>query len=109
MAVELGLDEPNGAPIVFQQALDVYSPETGMDGKTNVLYKYLLDSCEKLFDAEMDQATFEEHMRWFFGTQVSGVLLECVVSLNRMQAFHTFTIDKVVAALIKQVSRLSLI
>ena len=24
----------------------------------------------KLFDSELDQATFEEHMRWFFGNKV---------------------------------------
>lgn len=42
----------------------------GMGPEANVVYAYLLDSCEKLFDNEMDQATFEEHMRWFFGTKV---------------------------------------
>ena len=31
---------------------------------------YLLDACEKVFANELDQATFEEHMRWFFRTQV---------------------------------------
>lgn len=41
---------------------------------TNVLYMYLLDACEKVFDGEMDQATFEEHMRWFFGTKVRALM-----------------------------------
>jgi len=36
----------------------------------NVLYSYLLDACEKVFEGELDQANFEEHMRWFFGTKV---------------------------------------
>lgn len=38
--------------------------------KLNVVYLYLLDACERLFAGEMDQGTFEEHMRWFFGTKV---------------------------------------
>lgn len=33
-------------------------------------YGYLLDACEKLFEGEMDQATFEENMRFLFGTKV---------------------------------------
>jgi len=47
--------------------------ETFGRGQTeeNVLYLYLLDACEKVFENELDQATFEEHMRWFFGTKVS--------------------------------------
>ena len=36
-------------------------------------YDYFLESCEKVFEGEMDQATFEEHMRWFFRTKVSGL------------------------------------
>ena len=34
-------------------------------------YAYLLDACEKLFEGEMDQANFEENMRFLFGTKVS--------------------------------------
>jgi paired amphipathic helix protein Sin3a len=37
---------------------------------------YLLDACEKVFDNELDQATFEEHMRWFFGEKVR-LVVEC--------------------------------
>lgn len=33
-------------------------------------YSYLLDACEKLFEGELDQATFEENMRFLFGTKV---------------------------------------
>ena len=36
------------------------------------LYQYMLEACEKLFMNELDQATFEENMRWFFGTKVGG-------------------------------------
>jgi paired amphipathic helix protein Sin3a len=42
----------------------------GSGPHANILYAYLLDSCEKTFDSEMDQGSFEEHMRWFFGVQV---------------------------------------
>ena len=68
VAVQLGLDEPLGPPGVLKQATETFSrgqPEE------NVLYLYLLDACEKVFENELDQATFEEHMRWFFGTKVS--------------------------------------
>lgn len=86
VAVELGLDEPNGPSALLTQLTASLGHREG-DGKTNVLYMYLLDACDKVFDGEMDQAMFEEQMRWFFGTV----------------AFNTYTIDKTVAALIKQV------
>jgi paired amphipathic helix protein Sin3a len=65
VAVQLGLDEPLGPPSVLAQAIEAL----GNQG-SNVLYMYMLDACEKVFDNELDQATFEEHMRWFFGTKV---------------------------------------
>jgi paired amphipathic helix protein Sin3a len=61
VAIQLGLDDPLGPPGVLE-ALDNHG--------SNILYMYLLDACEKVFDNEMDQTTFEEHMRWFFGTKV---------------------------------------
>jgi paired amphipathic helix protein Sin3a len=63
VAVELGLDDPNGPATVLAQTFE---------GNTdaNVVYMYLLDACEKAFAGEMDQSTFEEHMRWFFGNKV---------------------------------------
>lgn len=71
VAVELGLDEPNGPAVVLEQAIEAMGSREGPDGEpVNVLYLYLLDACEKVFDNELDQATFEEHMRWFFGTKV---------------------------------------
>ena len=33
-------------------------------------YGYLLDALEKLFENDLDQATFEENMRFLFGTKV---------------------------------------
>jgi len=50
-------------------------------------YGHLLESCEKLFDNAIDQATFEDTVRYMFG----------------MKAYNVFTLDKVIGALIKQV------
>jgi len=66
IAVELGLDDPNGPTAVLAQVI-----ANGSKDETNVLYMYLLDAWEKVFDNELDQSTLEEHTRWFFGKQVS--------------------------------------
>ncbi|KAG9013164.1 Transcriptional regulatory protein sin3 [Tulasnella sp. JGI-2019a] len=50
-------------------------------------YEHTLECCEQLFDGEMDQAMFEDHMRFMFG----------------IRAYHLFTVDKVVGSIIKQV------
>ncbi|RDB29628.1 Paired amphipathic helix protein pst1 [Hypsizygus marmoreus] len=86
VAVELGLDEPNGPSVVLEQTMEVLG-DRGASDNANVVYMYLLNACEKFFDSEMDLATFEEHMRWFFGTK----------------AYLLFTLDKVITALVKQV------
>ncbi|KAI0375440.1 hypothetical protein BV20DRAFT_960592 [Pilatotrama ljubarskyi] len=86
IAVELGLDEPNGPSVVLQQAMEAFGDGRGGE-EPNVLYLYLLDACEKVFENELDQATFEEHMRWFF----------------RTKAYNVFTLDRVIGAIIKQV------
>ena len=74
VAEHLGLDEPNGPPAVLKQALEAFGSSRDGDEQPNVLYLYLLDACEKVFENELDQATFEEHMRWFFRTKVSGLI-----------------------------------
>jgi len=50
-------------------------------------YVYLLDLVEKVFDCELEQNTFEENIRFMFGTR----------------AFVVFTLDKLCAAICKQV------
>lgn len=71
VARNLGLDEPNGPSVVLEQAMKAFGATR--DGEEpNVLYSYMLDAWEKVFENELDQATFEEHMRWFFRTKVSG-------------------------------------
>ncbi|KAJ7178645.1 hypothetical protein C8R43DRAFT_974110 [Mycena crocata] len=54
-------------------------------------YDLLLESCERLFDNELEQHVFEEQMRFMFGIQ---------------EAYKMFTIDKVIGSLIKQVQLL---
>jgi len=86
IAIELGLEDPNGPSAVLAQAIEALGDQGSNEG-SNVVYMYLLDACEKVFDSELDQATFEEHMRWFFGNK----------------AYHIFTLDKLITALVKQV------
>ncbi|KAJ6513448.1 hypothetical protein C8R45DRAFT_963699, partial [Mycena sanguinolenta] len=54
-------------------------------------YDLLLESCERLFDNELEQNLFEDQMRFMFGIK---------------EAYKIFTIDKVIGALIKQVQLL---
>jgi paired amphipathic helix protein Sin3a len=70
IAEELGLADPNGPSAVLAQAIEAVG-DNAIDG-ANVVYMYLLDACEKVFDNELDQVMFEEHMRWFFGSKVSS-------------------------------------
>ncbi|KIJ63064.1 hypothetical protein HYDPIDRAFT_93065 [Hydnomerulius pinastri MD-312] len=51
-------------------------------------YDLMLESCERLFDNEIEQHVFEEQMRYMFGVK---------------DAYRIFTIDKVLGAFIKQV------
>lgn len=105
IAVELGLADPNGPTAVLAQAIDALGVNGSRDN-ANVLYMYLLDAWEKVFDNEMEQSTLEEHMRWFFGNKVradvSYYLLRHIDLC--VQAYQVFTLDKTVTAIIKQVS-----
>ncbi|KAJ3731949.1 hypothetical protein DFJ43DRAFT_1076534 [Lentinula guzmanii] len=85
VAVQLGLDDPNGPATVLAQAMGQ------LNGSANVVYMYLLDACEKVFAGDLDQVSFEEHMRWFFGNK----------------AYHLFTLDKLIIALVKQVQTIT--
>ncbi len=59
------MDDPQGPSGVLEQILRDHNTEDD-----EALYQYMLEACEKLFMNELDQATFEEHMRWFFRTKV---------------------------------------
>jgi len=74
--------------------LDTEAPDTGLRNlqqqKTNpasYFYDYLLASCERLFDNDIDQQIFEDICRYMFGTK----------------AYVMFTIDKVISSLLKQI------
>lgn len=69
IAVELGLDDPNGPSAVLRQAVEALG-EQRPDSIPDLVYMYFIDACEKLFDGELEVGLFEEHMRWFFGSQV---------------------------------------
>ena len=71
IAVELGLDDPNGPGVVLKQAMEALG-EQRPDSTPNLVYMYLIDACDKLFDGELEVSLFEEHMRWFFGNQVGN-------------------------------------
>lgn len=66
VAVQLGLDDAVGPTPVLEQARAGSEPQA--------VYAYLLEALDKLFDGEMEQATFEEHMRWFFGNSVGTTI-----------------------------------
>ncbi|EJD05455.1 uncharacterized protein FOMMEDRAFT_118525 [Fomitiporia mediterranea MF3/22] len=53
-------------------------------------YPFLLETCERLFDNVVDPQMFEDITRYMFGTK----------------AYITFTIDKVIGAIIKQVQNI---
>lgn len=82
IAEELGLADPNGPSAVLAQAMEAVG-DNATEG-ANVVYMYLLDACEKVFDNELDQVMFEEHMRWFFGSKVGkhGFRPDCSISLT---------------------------
>jgi histone deacetylase complex regulatory component SIN3 len=61
---------------------------SGQEAPTpDFLYDSMLELCEKLFGSEIDQPTFEDGIRALFGNQ----------------AYHIFTIDKLLSSLVKTV------
>lgn len=90
IAIELGLIDGLG-PGTMNLFVPNNEAELNPDGTpfnpTSRFYAHLLECCESLFAGDMDQNTFEENLRFMFGTK--GYLM--------------FTVDKVIAALIKQI------
>ncbi|KAJ2926800.1 hypothetical protein H1R20_g10317, partial [Candolleomyces eurysporus] len=67
------------------------SSTTGLSAQTTSkehCYEFLLETCERLFDNEVEQHAFEDQMRAVFGIQ---------------HAYKIFTVDKLIGAIIKQV------
>lgn len=83
-AVQLGLVVP--VPFIDDYTEDL--DEAGENGGHGSYYEHALDLSEKLFDGEIDQPTFEEHLRYMVG----------------IKAYPLFTIDKLIATMIKHVS-----
>jgi paired amphipathic helix protein Sin3a len=71
-------------------------------------YELMLETCERLFDNQVEQLAFEDQMREMFGLHArfpSFISVWTVISNERMQdAYKIFTIDKILAAVIKHVS-----
>ena len=70
-------------------------------------YELMLETCERLFDNQVEQLAFEDQMREMFGLQVRIPYLRSPPpsKIKRMQdAYKAFTIDKALAAIIKHVS-----
>ncbi|KAL7423639.1 hypothetical protein Q5752_001220 [Cryptotrichosporon argae] len=75
-AVRLGLADP---------ATQNFGVEDG-ENPARYYYEHLLALTERLFDSDIDAATFEETLRLMFGTK----------------AYIMFTVDRVIAAVVKQ-------
>jgi paired amphipathic helix protein Sin3a len=78
---------PSATESGIQTMPDGTSVPENAGNAADYFYGHLLESCEKLFDNVIDQATFEDTVRFMFG----------------MKAYNVFTLDKVIGALIKQV------
>ncbi|KAH6900820.1 hypothetical protein BKA70DRAFT_1388716 [Coprinopsis sp. MPI-PUGE-AT-0042] len=87
LVARLTLFKELSAEIAEGQTTTVNNP-MGLPVSKEYYYEVLLDSCERLFDNELETPAFEEQMRAAFGIK---------------NAYKIFTIDKVISALIKQV------
>ncbi|KIJ54305.1 hypothetical protein M422DRAFT_241556 [Sphaerobolus stellatus SS14] len=85
VAYSLGLTDTAG-PVAFLADLDAIASDPTTNPAQN-FYIYLLDLVEKVFDCELEQHVFEENIRFMFGTR----------------AYIMFTLDKLCAAICKQV------
>ncbi len=78
LAIKLGLAEPE---------MQYFGIESG-ENPAQHYYTHLLSMAERLFENEVDVNTYEETLRLMLGTK----------------AYIMFTMDRVVAAIVKQVS-----
>jgi paired amphipathic helix protein Sin3a len=63
--------QPN--PVALELGLSSSNNQTSSDNRpvnAEHYYELLLDSCERLFDNEIEQHAFEEQMRGMFGVKV---------------------------------------
>lgn len=100
LAIELGLQDGGSGPAAVvgaaanSSSLGPVAPtneEAGLILHPSRYYDTLLDMCEKLFDGDVDQGTYEESVRYMYG----------------IEGYIVFTLDKVIGALIKVVQFLT--
>jgi len=72
-------------------------------------YEFLLESCEKLFDNEIEIPLFEDQMRFMFGPRVNFSVTCPPRKLTRglQEAYKIFTVDKIIGSIIKQVGEIT--
>lgn len=100
LAIELGLQDGGSGPAAVvgaaanSSSLGPVAPtneEAGLTLHPSRYYDTLLDMCEKLFDGDVDQGTYEESVRYMYG----------------IEGYIVFTLDKVIGAMIKVVQFLT--
>ncbi|KAJ1032939.1 hypothetical protein NDA16_000218 [Ustilago loliicola] len=100
LAIELGLQDGGSGPAAVvgaaanSSSLGPVAPtneEAGLTLHPSRYYDTLLDMCEKLFDGDVDQGTYEESVRYMYG----------------IDGYIVFTLDKVIGAMIKVVQFLT--
>ncbi|EST05486.1 Histone deacetylase interacting [Kalmanozyma brasiliensis GHG001] len=100
LAIELGLQDGGSGPAAVvgaaanSSSLGPVAPtneEAGLTLHPSRYYDTLLDMCEKLFDGDVDQGTYEESARYMYG----------------IEGYIVFTLDKVIGAMIKVVQFLT--
>jgi paired amphipathic helix protein Sin3a len=69
-------------------------------------YELMLETCERLFDNQIEQLAFEDQMREMFGLHARhfSPLFLYLIRADTQDAYKIFTIDKVLASLIKHVT-----
>ncbi|SNX84434.1 related to SIN3 - transcription regulatory protein [Melanopsichium pennsylvanicum] len=100
LAIELGLQDGGSGPAAVvgaaanSSSLGPVAPtneEAGLTLHPSRYYDTLLDMCEKLFDGDVDQGTYEESVRYMYG----------------IEGYIVFTLDKVIGAMLKVVQFLA--
>ena len=93
-----------GLPPAFQvQSAEIKNRQ--LSSAAEHFYDLMLESCERLFENDIEQQVFEDQMRYMFGIKVLTPYMSEIDGLILSQeAYKIFTIDKLIGALIKQVS-----
>ncbi|KAF8893642.1 hypothetical protein CPB85DRAFT_1230305 [Mucidula mucida] len=88
LVIEQPASNPTAVSLGLSAETTAFIESNLTDAHANHYYELMLDSCERLFDNELEQSAFEDQMRHMFGVK---------------HAYKIFTIDKVIGSLIKQV------